>query len=146
MKRRVDFKMIAGMAIALLVAAAFGTALAADTVKIGMLYWVTGPGSSLGPIQMQSAKLAVKEMNDAGGVKIGGKKYKIEVIERDDESKPDVGIRRVNELVQDNKVHAVVGGTFAHISLAMNGQSKKDKFFLMTTNGVPDSYFTKAEK
>jgi branched-chain amino acid transport system substrate-binding protein len=57
-----------------------------------------------------------------------------------------VAIRRVNELVQDNKVQAVVGGTFAHISLAMNGQSKKDKFFLMTTNGVPDSYFTKAEK
>ena len=125
---------------------AFGTALAADTVKIGMLYSVTGPGSSLGPIQMKSAKLAVKEMNDAGGVKIGGKKYKIEVIERDDESKPDVALRRVSDLVQDNKVHALVGGTFAHISLAMNGQSKKDKFFLMTTNGVPDSYFTKTEK
>ena len=50
---------------------AFGTALAADTVKIGMLYSVTGAGSSLGPIQMRSAKLAVKEKNDAGGVKIG---------------------------------------------------------------------------
>ena len=90
MKRRVGFKKITGMAIVLFVVAFFGTALAADTVKIGMLYSVTGAGSSLGPIQMQSAKLAVKEKNEAGGVKIGGKNYKIEVIERDDETKPDV--------------------------------------------------------
>ena len=122
------------------------TAMAADSIKLGLLYSITGAGSSLGPIQMQTAKLAVKHINDAGGVNVGGKKVKIEVVERDDETKPDVAIRRITELVQDQKVNAVIGGTFAHVSLAMNNESKKQGFFLVTTNGVPDEYFTKAVK
>jgi len=133
-----------GVLVAVIALAPF--AMAADTFKIGVIYSLTGAGSSLGPIQAQGAKLAIKEVNDAGGINVGGKDYKIEVVERDDETKPDVAIRRVTEMVRDNDVKAVVGGTFAHVSMAMNGLAKKQGFFLMTTNGVPDSYFTKAEK
>jgi branched-chain amino acid transport system substrate-binding protein len=144
MTKRSIVTLLGCLALGLAVAAA--PAVAADTVKLGFLYSITGPGSSLGPIQMQTAKLAVKHVNAAGGVTIGGKKMKVEVVERDDETKPDVAIRRTTELVQDQKVNAVIGGTFAHVSLAMNNESKKQGFFLMTTNGVPDEYFTKAVK
>lgn len=123
-----------------------GAALAADTVKIGVLYSITGPGSVLGPKQAEAAKMAFEEANAAGGVDIGGKKMKIEIIERDDETKPGVAIRRVTELVRTDGANIVIGGTFAHVSLALNGEAQKLKNFLMTTNGVPDSYFEKETK
>jgi branched-chain amino acid transport system substrate-binding protein len=125
---------------------ASGAALAADTVKIGVMYSITGPGSVLGPKQAEAAKMAFEEANAAGGVTIGGKKLKIEVVERDDETKPGVAIRRANELVRTEGVKIIQGGTFAHVSLALNGEAKKLKNFLMTTNGVPDSYFEKKTK
>ena len=145
MKR--SLKGVSGIGIALVLTVFLCVpALAADTIKVGVIYSLTGPGSSLGPIQAQGAKLAIKEANDAGGLTVGGKKYMIEIVERDDEAKPDVAIRRVTEMVRDHNVKAVIGGTMAHVSQAMNGQAKKQNFFLMTTNGVPDSYFSKEEK
>ncbi|HSR09835.1 MAG TPA: ABC transporter substrate-binding protein [Thermodesulfobacteriota bacterium] len=145
MKR--SLKGMGGIAIVLLLAIFVGSpALAADTIKIGVIYSLTGAGSSLGPIQAQGAKLAIKEANDAGGIAVGGKKYTIEVVERDDEGKPDVAIRRVTEMIRDSSLKGVIGGTFAHVSQAMNGLAKKQNFWLMTTNGVPDSYFSKEEK
>ncbi len=44
---------------------------------------------------------------------------------KDDESKPDVAIRRFRELVDENKVNVVVGQTFAPISAALNKEVKK---------------------
>ena len=123
-----------------------GPAQAADTVKIGVMYSITGPGSVLGPKQAEAAKMAYEEANAAGGVTIGGKKVKLEIIERDDETKPGVAIRRANELVRTEGAKIIQGGTFAHVSLALNGEAKKLNNFLMTTNGVPDSYFEKATK
>ena len=121
-------------------------ALAADKVKVGVMYSITGPGSVLGPKQAEVAKMAYEEANAAGGVTIGGKKMMIEVVERDDETKPGVAIRRATEMVRTQGIKIIQGGTFAHVSLALNGEAKKQKFFLMTTNGVPDSYFEKATK
>lgn len=123
-----------------------GGAVAADTVKVGVMYSITGPGSVLGPKQAEVAKMAYEEANAAGGVTIGGKKMKIEVVQRDDETKPGVAIRRVTEMVKSQGIKIIQGGTFAHVSLALNGEAKKHKFFLMTSNGVPDSYFEKKVK
>ena len=121
-------------------------AVAADTVKLGVMYSLTGPGSVLGVLQMEGAKLAVKEINDAGGVTIGGKKMKLEGIYRDDETNPQVAIRRLKEMAHDQGVQALVGGTFGHVSMALNGESRKTKVFLMTTNGVPEKFFMKGQK
>ena len=42
-------------------------------VKIGYLYWMTGGGKSMGDRDVMGFKLAVKEINDAGGI-LGGRK------------------------------------------------------------------------
>ncbi|UCH22656.1 MAG: ABC transporter substrate-binding protein, partial [Deltaproteobacteria bacterium] len=107
---------------------------AADTIKIGMIYSMTGAGSVMGAMQKPSTMLAIDEINKAGGVKLGDKRYKIEVIHRDDETKPDVAIRRVNEMVMDHGVKVIIGGTFSHVSVAINEASKRHKFWFMASN------------
>lgn len=121
-------------------------ALAEEKVKIGIIYSITGPGSVLGPKQAEAARMAYEEANAAGGVTINGKKVKIELIEHDDETKPGTAIRRATEMVRTGGVKIIQGGTFAHVSLALNEEAGKLGFYLMTTNGVPDSYFEKKTK
>jgi branched-chain amino acid transport system substrate-binding protein len=76
---------------------------------------------------------------------LGGKKVKVEAVIRDDETKPDVAARRFRELNED-KVLLVVGGTFAHVSQAINEQIKGGQALLMATNGVEESIFQKDKK
>jgi branched-chain amino acid transport system substrate-binding protein len=138
---------LALLGIALLASSAIvSNVCAEETVKIGVIYALSGPGSSLGTVQMDSAKLAIKDINDRGGVNIGGKKLKIEGIYHDDETKPDVAVRKVKSMIVGDKIAAVVGGTFAHVSMAINAQTRKTPVLFCATNGVPEEFFSRAEK
>jgi branched-chain amino acid transport system substrate-binding protein len=114
-------------------------------VKVGVMYSITGAGSAVGKVQLDGVKLAIKEVNDKGGLMLEGKRVKVEPVIRDDETKPDVAARRFRELNED-KVLLVVGGTFAHVSQAINEQIKGGQALLMATNGVEESIFHKDKK
>jgi branched-chain amino acid transport system substrate-binding protein len=96
-------------------------------------------------VQLDGTNLAVKEVNQQGGLTMGGKKVKVESVIRDDETKPDVGVRRVREL-GDEGVKIIVGGTFAHVSTAINEQIKQGQAYFMATNGIQEKVFKKEEK
>jgi branched-chain amino acid transport system substrate-binding protein len=142
----INRKQILAVAVTVISLMLSSLAGAADTIPIGVMYSLTGPGSVLGILQMEGAKLAVKEINAAGGIPIGGKAMMLEGVFRDDETNPQVAIRRLKEMKQGQKVSALVGGTFGHVSMALNGESKRAKVFLMTTNGVPEKFFQKSER
>src|ERR1700693_4621939 len=65
---------------AMAAAALPGAACAADgTIKIGTVLPITGKESKIGGAYKQATEFAVKEVNDAGGVNVGGKPMKMEV-------------------------------------------------------------------
>lgn len=117
-----------------------------DTIKIGLMYALSGKGSSLGTMQMAAAKFAVKEINDKGGINFHGKKVKIDAIATDDETNPDAAIRKMKEMILGEKIVALVGGTFADVSMALNDQAKRTPVLLCWTNGVPEKVFMKENK
>jgi branched-chain amino acid transport system substrate-binding protein len=114
-------------------------------VKIGVMFSVTGGGSAVGKVQLDGVKLAIKQANDEGGVMLGGKRVKVEAVTRDDESKPDVAIRRFRELNEDN-ILLIVGGTVANVSQAINEQIRTGQALFMATNGVEENMFRKDVK
>jgi branched-chain amino acid transport system substrate-binding protein len=114
-------------------------------VKIGVMFSVTGGGSAVGKVQLDGVKLAIKQANDQGGVMLGGKRVKVEAVTRDDESKPDVAIRRFRELNEDN-ILLIVGGTVANVSQAINEQIRTGQALFMATNGVEENMFRKDVK
>lgn len=116
-----------------------------EKVKMGLMFGLTGAASPIGPVQLDGAKLAVKEINAAGGVKLGAKKVPIEVFVKDDESKPDIAIRRYREMVDENKVDVIVGQTFAPISAALNKEVKKSGVAYFPVNVVAVNMFEKKE-
>lgn len=116
-----------------------------DKVRIGLMFGLTGAASPIGPVQLDGAKLAIKEINAAGGVKFGAKKVPIETFVKDDESKPDIAIRRFREMVGENKVHVIVGQTFAPLSAALNKEVKKTPVAYFPVNVVAINMFEKNE-
>ena len=135
--------------IALAVTLLSGQASAADapkkSIKLGLMFGLTGAASPIGPVQLDGAKLAIDEVNAAGGLQWGKEKLKVEYIVKDDETKPDIAIRRFREMLDEDKVDAIVGQTFAPISAALNKQVKQTPIAYFPVNVVALGMFAKDE-
>jgi len=59
-------------------------AVADDTIKIGVVLPTTGSESKPGQYQKEGIELAIKQINDGGGISVKGKKLKIEEVFYDD--------------------------------------------------------------
>ncbi len=69
------------------------------TIKIGLNAELTGGIPVVGESCKNAAELAVKEVNDAGGLEVGGRKYKIELIVEDNEDKAESAAAVTQKLV-----------------------------------------------
>jgi branched-chain amino acid transport system substrate-binding protein len=77
-----------------------------STIKIGEINPLSGGLAKNGIEIHQGIEVAVAEANEAGGI---GGKY-LELISRDDQSRPDVAISRAEELCSWEKVTVLTGG------------------------------------
>ncbi len=91
---------------------------AADTIKIAITGPFSGGSAPMGVSMREGAKLAISEINAAGGISVGGKKLKIEVIERDDEAKNDRGVLIAQELASMSDLSGVIGTANTGVVLA----------------------------
>ncbi len=89
-------------------------ALAADPIKIGVDGPFTGGSSSMGVSMRDGVRLAVDEINKAGGV-LG---RPLALVERDDEARNERGVQIAQELINKEKVVAVVGYINTGVALA----------------------------
>ena len=85
------------------------TALAADTIKIGMLTPLTGFAAADGFSAHESVKLAVEKVNASGGLL--GKK--VELVCYDDAADPKQSVPLANKLIGQDKVVAFVAGSYS---------------------------------
>ncbi len=81
---------------------------AIEIIKIGHVGPISGPIAHLGKDNENGARMAVDEINAAGGLKLGEKTYKLELVAEDDKSDPKEGPITAQKLM-DAGVVAVVG-------------------------------------
>lgn len=93
---------------------AAGLSFAADAIKLGVTGPYTGGSSSMGVSMRDGVKMAVSEINKAGGVL--GRQFQI--IERDDESKNERGVQIAQELINKEQVVATLGFINTGVALA----------------------------
>jgi len=99
----------------------FGLALpafAADTVKLAITGPFTGGSAPMGASMRDGAKLAITEINAAGGIQVGSVKMKIDVIERDDEAKNERGALIAQELAAMPDLSGVIGSVNTGVVMA----------------------------
>ncbi len=91
--------------------AAFGQA---KPYKIGTLQPLSGAGAAGGKTALVGLQMAVDRINKNKG--INGRP--VEIVVADDESKPDVGRRKTEKMLDEDKIDAHVGGFLSNICLA----------------------------
>src|SRR5208283_1469169 len=93
-------------------------AFAGDTIKIAITGPFSGGSAPMGTSMRDGAKLAIAEINAAGGITISGKKKKIEIIERDDEGKNERGALIGQELASMDDLSGVIGSVNTGVVMA----------------------------
>lgn len=86
--------------------------------KIGAIHDLTGSGSVLGIAGVNGHKLAINDINNAGGVVIGDTTYTLELVAYDCKSDPNEAISAMNRLVAVDKVSIIEGPSLSNIGLA----------------------------
>jgi branched-chain amino acid transport system substrate-binding protein len=104
--------------LALTLALAVSPALAADTIKLALTGPYSGGSAPMGVSTRDGSKLAIAEINAAGGIQVGAKKMKIEIIERDDEAKNERGALIAQELAAMPDLSGVIGSVNTGVVMA----------------------------
>ena len=111
------------------------TALAADTIKIGMLTPLTGFAAADGFSAHESVKLAVEKVNASGGLL--GKK--VELVCYDDAADPKQSVPLANKLIGQDKVVAFVAGSYSLPTRAVSAIFNDDEIPLVSAYALhPD--------
>jgi len=109
-------------------------AQAADTFRLGSLNSITGIGGPYGPAMLESIRLAVDEVNSAGGA--AGRKFQL--FTEDDQTKADVAVLAAKKLIEINRVQAIVGIWPSAVGLAVMPLTNNAGLIMMNTCGAPE--------
>jgi branched-chain amino acid transport system substrate-binding protein len=127
----------------------FGTANAkveGDTIVLGAAVSLTGKYSTNGEHTKNGYNLAVKRINDMGGVKVGGKSYKFKVIYYDDESNSKRAAQLAERLIKQDGVKYMLGPYSSGLTKAIAPVTEENKVPMVEANGASRSLFTKGYK
>ena len=102
-----------------------------DTIKIGGIGPVTGDAAIYGEAVKNGAELAVKEINEAGGIKGA----QIEFIFQDDEADAEKAVNAYNTL-KDWGMQALLGTVTSAPCVAVGEVAQADNMFLLTPSGT----------
>ncbi|MEZ5643363.1 MAG: substrate-binding domain-containing protein [Burkholderiaceae bacterium] len=117
-------------------AATAAPAFAADTIKIAHVHSVTGPLEAYGK-QTQVGLMMGLNYATGGTMMVAGKK--LEVIEKDDQGKPDLGKSLLAAAFADDGAALAVGPTSSGVALAMLPVAEEYKKILLVEPAVADS-------
>ncbi len=103
-----------------------------DTVRIGVIAEITGAIPAVGASCRNGAEMAAAEINDAGGITIGGVKKKIELFIEDSASKPEQAATAAQKLITFSEVAAIIGPNSSSNALPAAEIAEKAGTVLMT--------------
>ncbi|GAY73319.1 branched-chain amino acid ABC transporter, amino acid-binding protein [Lentilactobacillus kosonis] len=80
-----------------------------NTIKIGENMELSGAAGGYGNQMNQGIKMAVDQINKDGGINVNGKKKKVQLIIKDNKTSTNTSASVATQLVNNNKVNAIVG-------------------------------------
>lgn len=105
---------------------------AGDTIKVGVVAELTGDIPAVGASCKNAAEMAVQEVNDAGGLDVGGKKYKIELFIEDNAGKADQSASAAQKLITQQNVVAIIGPNASRYAIPASEIAESSKVVLIS--------------
>jgi branched-chain amino acid transport system substrate-binding protein len=111
----------------------------AETVRLGVIYDLTGPFAAGGSVASSvGTQIAIDLVNEKGGV---GGKYKIVPIAADSQSKPDVAINEAERLISQEKIDIINGIYASAHAVPLAAKVEQQKKILWITTAVATAVF-----
>jgi branched-chain amino acid transport system substrate-binding protein len=82
---------------------------APKTIKIGINAPITGDIPKVGEGTKFAAQMWLADINAAGGLEVGGKKYQVELVIEDNESKAESAVKANTKMITEDEVLMIVG-------------------------------------
>jgi branched-chain amino acid transport system substrate-binding protein len=107
---------------------------AAENVKVGVLYPLTGPVAQVGKDAVAAVKTALDLINNSHNIDIplaknkglsGLNGAKISIVVGDHGGKPDIGVSETEKMLNSDKVHAMFGAYYSSVTGAASQVSER---------------------
>jgi branched-chain amino acid transport system substrate-binding protein len=116
-----------------------GPALAQSSVKIGYALSRTGPNAGGAAVTtLPNYEMWVKEVNAAGGIKLGDKRVPIEVVQYDDRSSAEEAAKALDRLITQDKVDFILPPWGTGLNLAVGPILNKAGYPHLAATAVTD--------
>ncbi|MDQ7080019.1 MAG: amino acid ABC transporter substrate-binding protein [Paracoccaceae bacterium] len=129
-----------------LASAALAFGASAETITLGAAVSQSGKYSTNGMHTINGYNMAVELINARGGVKVGGKTYKLAVKYYDDESTPARGAELAERLIKQDGVKFLLGPYSSGLTKAIAPVTEKYGVPMVEANGASRSLFTNGYK
>ncbi len=115
-------------------AAEAGKQVEGGAIKVGAIFSITGPASFLGAPSAKTAEMLVGKINEGGGV--AGRK--IQLIVKDSKSNPENTISLAKQLIDEEKVLAIIGPSTSGETMAIKNLCQEAKMLLISCAAAED--------
>nr|WP_326185669.1 ABC transporter substrate-binding protein [uncultured Oscillibacter sp.] len=111
------------------------------TITLGMIGPLTGSLAVYGTHIEKGVKLAIKEINAAGGVSLSDGTYQLDVETKDDQGDSTECVNAMNALISDG-IQLVVGSATSGCTSAITSIANSEGVVMITPSGTADSLTT----
>jgi branched-chain amino acid transport system substrate-binding protein len=121
-------------------------ASAADEIVLGSAISQTGKYAREGKFYIDAYTLSADAINKAGGVKVGGKVYRLMLRLYDDQSDPNLSVRLFTKLVTSDKVNFLLGPYSSGITIPASAVAEKYEVPMVQGGGASGKIFDRGYK
>jgi branched-chain amino acid transport system substrate-binding protein len=107
---------------------------AAKDLTIGAIFPLSGRGATWGMAAQKAITVKQKEVNDRGGLKVGGDVYKLEIIWEDDKYNAAAGRMAAEKLVTRDRVKFILGSQSSAVILAVQPITEPNKILFLVNS------------
>ncbi len=119
---------------------------AGDTILFGSPVSLTGSLTKEGHLTQEGYELWKNYVNAHGGLKVGGKTYKVDIKYYDDESKNDTSAQLAERLIDQDHVNFLLGPYGSGTSFTVAQIAERKKIPMVEGNGAAEKIFNQGFK
>ncbi len=114
-----------------------------DTIVLGAAVSLTGRYTTAGHHTRNGYDLAVRMINEQGGVVVAGTAYRLEILYYDDESTPARGAQLAERLIRQDGIRFMLGPYSSGLTTAIAPITEQHKVPMVEGNGASRALFNK---
>ena len=114
-----------------------------DTIVLGAAVSLTGRYTTAGNHTRKGYDLAVRMINDRGGVRVADRSYRLEILYYDDESTPARGAQLAERLIRQDGIKFMLGPYSSGLTTAIAPITEQHRVPMVEGNGASRTLFNK---